>query len=721
MIFEVSRVYAVSSLIATIVCLTCSLLSIINNSKNKVNIGFSIVSFIVGIWSFFNFLMFMLKEISLSLNIGRIIYIFAIFLPPALFFFIFSIMNTFNKNTKLIMAILFTISFIFLLFIPSNMFIKGMVFNNNYYCIIPGNIYFAFIIYIILSCIFSLILILKQYKNTIVKQVKGKLKILILAFFVVFIALGAHILVAYDNIIGNIPHNIFTILFIILMFYSIYKYENLNTKQLIIFKIIAYIITYFVGVGIPLYIVFMYESCSVSWVIVFIISTLMYLFMIYTQIEIENFLLAKQNTYQKLLYKTSEGIVCKTELQEICHIVISLIIEMIKVKFIYIFIYDIDKMKYICLDTNTKSQSHSVNFDISDNVVRFIETKNKSFILNRDEQVFSFVGNDLSVVVPIIVKEKLIGFFFIGEKLDNTIYSKKDLVISNQMAVSIQNIWFLKINFKQQEKLVTTEKLAAIGGMADGLAHQIKNRLNNFSLIGTNMELEFNLLKKNFDSFYSKEEFIQFFDSKFAKFPQIIMNNVKQTLELLQNILGIAKPKENSLQFETFSLSKIIQQVEELVKLKHSKYRFLLSLDDVPVDDDIYAIKTQIQEVLFNFIDNAVEATIVKKEYLEKSNNIDLKEYKPEIKISLKSFSDKWQIGIEDNGIGIKQEDKIKLFSAFFTTKTTSLSSSNSGSGIGIYIAKRMIVEAHKGTIAFESEYGKGTSFIITLPKIYKK
>ena len=54
-------------------------------------------------------------------------------------------------------------------------------------------------------------------------------------------------------------------------------------------------------------------------------------------------------------------------------------------------------------------------------------------------------------------------------------------------------------------------------------------------------------------------------------------------------------------------------------------------------------------------------------------------------------------------------------------SSTQQSSSSNSGSGIGIYIAKRMIVEAHKGTIAFESEYGKGTSFIITLPKIYKK
>ena len=723
MIFESSGIYAVSSLITTLVCLACSLLSIINNSKNKVNFSFAILSFVLGVWSSFNFFMFILKGIQLSLNIGRFIYIFAIFMPPVLYFFIYSIINISNKNTKLIISILSTISFIFLLFIPSNMFIKGISFSNNYYSIIPGQIYFAFIVYIILSCIYSVILIIKQYQQTLVVKTKKQLKILILSFFIVFIAIGVHIVVAYNNIIGNIPHNIFTILFILLIFYSIYNYENLDIKRLIFFKISIYIVTYCVGVGIPLYIVFLYERLSLNFIVLFIISTIIYLFMFYIKMETENFLIEKQNTYQKLLSKTAEEIVGKTELQEVCHMIIKLITEMIKAKSIYIFIYDIDKRKYICLDTNMNAQNNLINFYVNDNLLQFIKTKNKSFILNENEQVFYFVDNDVSVVVPMMIKEKLIGFLFVGHKQNNTTYSQKDLeifdVISNQMAISIQNIWFSKINFKQQEQLVQKEKLAAVGGMTDGLAHQIKNRLNTFSLIGASMQLEFDLLKKIFDRFSSKEEFVQFFDSNCAKFPQTIKDNVEQTLELLQNILGFAKPKESSLQFETFSLNKTIQQVEDLVKLKHSKYRFLLSLN-IPVNDNIYAIKTQIQEVLFNFIDNAVEATIAKKEYLKNSNE-DLNKYKPEIRISLKSFSDKWQIVIEDNGIGIKQEDKIKLFSVFFTTKTSSLSNPISGSGIGTYIARRMIVEAHKGTIIFESEYGKGTSFIITLPKIYKK
>ena len=93
--------------------------------------------------------MFILKGTQVSLNMGRIIYIFVIFLPPVLYFFIFSIIELSNKNTKLMISILSSISFIFLLFIPSNMFIKGVAFNNNCCCIIPGQIYFAFIVCII--------------------------------------------------------------------------------------------------------------------------------------------------------------------------------------------------------------------------------------------------------------------------------------------------------------------------------------------------------------------------------------------------------------------------------------------------------------------------------------------------------------------------------------------------------------------------------------------
>ena len=90
--------------------------------------------------------------------------------------------------------------------------------------------------------------------------------------------------------------------------------------------------------------------------------------------ETENFLIEKQNTYQKLLSKTAEEIVGKTELQEVCHMIIKLITEMIKAKSIYIFIYDIDKRKYICLDTNMNAQNNLINFYVNDNLLQFIKT-----------------------------------------------------------------------------------------------------------------------------------------------------------------------------------------------------------------------------------------------------------------------------------------------------------------------------------------------------------
>ena len=92
--------------------------------------------------------------------------------------------------------------------------------------------------------------------------------------------------------------------------------------------------------------------------------------------------------------------------------------------------------------------------------------------------------------------------------------------------------------------------------------------------------------------------------------------------------------------------------------------------------------------------------------------NVNIDGYQPQIDINLKYIDKNAVISIKDNGMGIKEENKSKVFSAFFTTKA----SSKSGSGIGSYVVKRMIVENHKGNIEFKSKYGYGTTFIITLP-----
>jgi len=111
-------------------------------------------------------------------------------------------------------------------------------------------------------------------------------------------------------------------------------------------------------------------------------------------------------------------------------------------------------------------------------------------------------------------------------------------------------------------------------------------------------------------------------------------------------------------------------------------------------------------------LDNAYEAVEEKKSILHK-NMEDIREFKPFIQVSLKYSKNNAIISVTDNGIGIKQENKSKMFSPFFTTKELN----NSGTGIGSYVIKRMIEENHKGQISFKSEYGEGTTFTIVLPK----
>jgi len=83
------------------------------------------------------------------------------------------------------------------------------------------------------------------------------------------------------------------------------------------------------------------------------------------------------------------------------------------------------------------------------------------------------------------------------------------------------------------------------------------------------------------------------------------------------------------------------------------------------------------------------------------------------IKLKLEETSTKYRIEISDNGSGIKDEAKSKIFAPFFTTK----SSYKSGTGIGMYVVRRIVEENHKGRIWFESAHMQGTKFIIELPK----
>jgi signal transduction histidine kinase len=182
---------------------------------------------------------------------------------------------------------------------------------------------------------------------------------------------------------------------------------------------------------------------------------------------------------------------------------------------------------------------------------------------------------------------------------------------------------------------------------------------------------------------------------------------------MIRGILNFARAEEKETFFSSFSLREAAELTLIPLKAKHhirDDNPFPLEVDAGP-DDTVYGVRAQIVETIYNICDNAYEACLERKNFFKEDGEKRL--FQPRIRLKLSQNHDKSIIEISDNGIGIKDEDIRKIFAPFFTTK----SSYKSGTGIGVYVVKRIIEENHHGRISFESKYLEGTKFTIELPK----
>ena len=718
-------IYAISSIFAFLSCIIFAILAYINNPKSELNLRFSIISFVIGGWAFFPFITSVISNGELSLFYGRVCYLFAIFTPPAFFHFVFATLGIDKKKfNKYLIYVFYMLSLIFVLFSFSDLFIKDIVTRAPNSYVVPGPLYIFYIFFFSALCPYSIILLFKNY-GSLSGYEREQMKFLALAFFIALIGGGMHVISAYINI-EIIPHDLLIFAWSMIVFYAISKYEYLNIK-LTLLKSIVFIFVYFFILGIPFYVGFKTNKWFVASIFLFVLSTIGPILLRYLQSKAENLLMAEQEKYQQFLLQASKGMVEQKNMVKLTQLIVRMITKSVKVKFAALFIYDEEKQLYFCIASRgEKLKDKKITFDNNSQIINFIKTNTTPFLLlNIKEEIkksFFDISEKITLVVPAVIRKDLIAFMVLGDKINETLYSKRDLevfkTLSNQAALAIENCNFLNNTNKQQKRLFEAEKLASIGGMADGLAHQIKNRLNNFSLIGGELEIEIKGFKDKYKEFVEKEEYIRNMVDYIEEMSDSIMKNVNKTNNILKGILSFAKTNEQDKFFALFSFKEIVEQSIELIKIKHHKSNISFSYD-IPDRDDIYGVRVQIQEAVFNCIDNAYEATLEKLDCIKnpllheiKIPNVDISDYKPKIDISLKYVDKKAIISIKDNGMGIKEENKSKIFSAFFTTKV----SSKSGSGIGSYVVKRMIVENHKGNIDFKSKYGYGTTFIITLP-----
>lgn len=264
-----------------------------------------------------------------------------------------------------------------------------------------------------------------------------------------------------------------------------------------------------------------------------------------------------------------------------------------------------------------------------------------------------------------------------------------------------------------QEQLIQSEKMASLGELTAGIAHEIQNPLNfvnNFSEVSNELiqEIREEQEKQQQDEGLIKE-ILDDISQNLAK----INLHGKRADSIVKGMLQHSR--NNSGQKE---LSDINVLADEYLRLSYHGLRakdksftadFKLDLDlELP---QLEIVPQDFGRVLLNLINNGFYAAGEKKQALQESDDPAAREFMPTVIVSTKNLSEAIEIRVRDNGNGIPAEIKSKIFQPFFTTKPT-----GKGTGLGLSMSYDIVTKGHEGKLEVESKTGEYTEFIIILP-----
>jgi GAF domain-containing protein len=262
-----------------------------------------------------------------------------------------------------------------------------------------------------------------------------------------------------------------------------------------------------------------------------------------------------------------------------------------------------------------------------------------------------------------------------------------------------------------QDRLVQTEKLASLGQLTAGIAHEIKNPLNfvnNFSAISTEMIDELRDTLRGITIDHKARTEIDALTKTLQGNLEKVVQHGKRADAIVKNMLLHARSGSGD-----HRLVDINSVVEESLNLAYHGARaekpgFNISLKQSfdPTAGQVDIFPQEITRVLLNLISNGFYAATKRR---EQTNGGD---YEPTLAAATKNLGDRVEIRIRDNGTGIPPEVKEKLFNPFFTTKPA-----GEGTGLGLSISHDIVVKQHGGSIEVDTQPGQFTEIRVILPR----
>jgi len=710
------NIYSFSSLFAAIFCLASGIFVFVKRPKDKKCKFFAIASILTGLWTSFPFIMSRAHNEASALFFARIIYISAILSAPAWLHFVFAVVKEkWSKRENRILFLSYCLSVPFLFFSFSPFFLRGVNRFAPHFSVIPGPLYIFFVnifglifIYIIKTILSSVRVASGYYRN--------RLKFILFSFIFGFLSGIIHFASAYFNK-EPFPHDLLLIAYTSLIAYAIFRYRLMDIT-LAITRTGIFVAVYTLLLGIPFIITvqlkdWFINTLGVNWWMlpsgsIALLATVGPFIYIYFQRKAENRLLSEQRQYQETLQQAASGMTRIHNIERLLNFIVELVTKAVRISHSAIYLFDEKSEEFLLKASRNFKKGQISSITKKSSLIVWAEKKKEPLVYEEIKRKAEEAPNptlkeleeemrslNASVVVPSFLEDKLLSLLILGDKCSGRIYTSEDMnifsTLASQAALGIENASLYE-NIEQQvrqrtqklvevqKQLIQAEKLATVGTLAGGVAHEINNPLTAI-LANTQM------LLATADSF----------DADAKESLKLIEEASKRCRTIVQKLMTYARKPLESSEAPEIDLLKVLKKVISFLgyQLEQENVKIISE-----VKGDTYIVRgnhNELEQVVTNLILNAKDAI----KQIKESGVIYI----------FLSKSDDWiKLEVKDEGAGIPKKIISRIFDPFFTTKDV-----GKGAGLGLSICQT-IVEKHNGSITVQSEPNKGSTFTVQLP-----